>query len=117
MLYLCRTLSTEKGMKIHRTEMKCLDNSKDQQQRSVQADQMSGNHGQIQNHITREIHASDPDEEFRQILNAKSQKIAMGCMYAQHPQYCSSYVWKLSSEQQREVRVQQSLAVDVTCRP
>ncbi|GFN89042.1 ribonuclease hi [Plakobranchus ocellatus] len=39
--YLCncrRRISIEKGMKIHRTKMKCVDNSKDQQQGSAQSD-------------------------------------------------------------------------------
>ncbi|GFO37206.1 reverse transcriptase [Plakobranchus ocellatus] len=70
-----RRFSTEKGMKIHRTKMKCLDNPKNRQQRSTQADETSENKGQVQNHSAEEIHASDPDEEFRQILCAKSQKI------------------------------------------
>ncbi|GFO09934.1 reverse transcriptase [Plakobranchus ocellatus] len=72
--YLCicgRRFCTEKGMKIHRTKMKCLDNSKDHQQRSAQADKTSESQGLEQNHSTEEIQASDPDEKFRQLLNAK----------------------------------------------
>ncbi|GFO22261.1 hypothetical protein PoB_004876600 [Plakobranchus ocellatus] len=34
-------LSTEKGITIYRTKMKCLDNSMDQQRRSAQADKTS----------------------------------------------------------------------------
>ncbi|GFN80458.1 reverse transcriptase [Plakobranchus ocellatus] len=62
-------------MKIHRTKMKCLNNSKGQQQGSAQADKTLENQGQVENHSAEEIHASDPDEEFRRLFNAKSQKI------------------------------------------
>ncbi|GFO45238.1 transmembrane protein 2-like [Plakobranchus ocellatus] len=49
-------------------------NSNDQQQRSAQSDRTSENQGQIQNHSAEESYASDPDNEFRQLLNAKSPK-------------------------------------------
>ncbi|GFO26818.1 retrovirus-related pol polyprotein from transposon 297 [Plakobranchus ocellatus] len=39
-----------------------------------QADKTSENQGQVQNYRAEEIHTSDPDEEFRQPLKAKSQK-------------------------------------------
>ncbi|GFN83884.1 reverse transcriptase [Plakobranchus ocellatus] len=51
------------------------DHSKDRLQRSAQSDRTSENQGQIQNHSAEEIHASDPDEELWQLLNANSQKI------------------------------------------
>ncbi|GFN77912.1 reverse transcriptase [Plakobranchus ocellatus] len=41
-----KRFSTEKGMKIHSTKMKCVDKSKDRQQRSAQSDRMSENIGQ-----------------------------------------------------------------------
>ncbi|GFO47353.1 reverse transcriptase [Plakobranchus ocellatus] len=72
--YTCicgRRFSTEKGMKIHKTKMKCLDT-----QRTGSSALFSQiNQGQVQNHSAEEIHASDPDDEFRQLLDAKSQKI------------------------------------------
>ncbi|GFN82157.1 hypothetical protein PoB_000866300 [Plakobranchus ocellatus] len=56
-------------------KVKCLGNSKDQQQRSAQEDKSSKNQGQVQNQSAEEIHAFDPDEDIRKILNAKSQEI------------------------------------------
>ncbi|GFN76685.1 reverse transcriptase [Plakobranchus ocellatus] len=68
-----RRFSTEKGMKIHRIQMKYLDNSKNRQQRSAQADKTLENQGQVQNHSAEKIHASDPEAKFRQISKAKIQ--------------------------------------------
>ncbi|GFO47321.1 reverse transcriptase [Plakobranchus ocellatus] len=68
-----RRFSTEKNIKIHKT--KCLDISKNQQQRSVQADKKSENQSQAQNCSAEEIHFSGPDEKFRHSLNSKSQRI------------------------------------------
>ncbi|GFO46650.1 reverse transcriptase [Plakobranchus ocellatus] len=45
-----RQFSTEKTMKIHRTKIKFLDNSKDQQERSAQADKTLENQGQSLHH-------------------------------------------------------------------
>ena len=70
-----RRFTTEKGMKIHRTKMSCLNASTNQQQRTAQAGKTSENQSQNQNHIAEEIHAQESDEEFRQLINAKRQKI------------------------------------------
>ena len=40
-----------------------------------QADQTSENQNQVQNHSAEDIHAEDSDEEFRQLINAKLQRI------------------------------------------
>ena len=69
-----RRFTTESGMKIHRT-MGCLNDSTIQQQRTTQADQTSENQSQVQNHIDEEIHAEESHEEFRQLINAKRQRI------------------------------------------
>ncbi|GFO14282.1 hypothetical protein PoB_004078700 [Plakobranchus ocellatus] len=47
-------------MNIDRAKMKCLDNSKEQQQRSAQLDKMWENQGQVQNYSAEEICFSDP---------------------------------------------------------
>ena len=76
--YLCvcgRRFTTERGMKIHRTKMGCLNASTIQQQRTAQAGKTSENQSQVQNHSAEEIHAEQSDEEFRQLINAKRQKI------------------------------------------
>ena len=69
-----RRFTTERGMKIHRTKMGCL-NASNQQQLTAQAGKTSENQSQVQNHSAEEIHAEDCDEEFRQLINAKRQKI------------------------------------------
>ncbi|GFN91506.1 reverse transcriptase [Plakobranchus ocellatus] len=51
------------GMKVYSTKKKYLDNSKDQQQRSAQADKMPVNQGQVQNHSAEENQVSYPDED------------------------------------------------------
>ena len=55
--------------------MGCLNASTIQQQRTAQAGKTSGNQSQVQNHSAEEIHAEESDEEFRQLINAKRQKI------------------------------------------
>ena len=55
--------------------MGCLNASTIQQQCTTQADQKSENQSQVQNHIDEEIHAEESDEEFRQLINAKRQRI------------------------------------------
>ena len=55
--------------------MKCLDDPQNQQQRSAQVDKTLENQSLVQNHSAEENHAVDSDEEFRQLLNEKSQKI------------------------------------------
>ena len=70
-----RRFTTERGMKIHRTKMGCLNASTNQQQRTAQAGKTSENQSQVQNHSFEEIHAEDSDEEFRKLINAKRQKI------------------------------------------
>ena len=70
-----KRFTTERGMKIHRTKMGCLNASTNQQQRTAQAGKTSENQSQVQNHSAEEIHAEESDEEFRQLINAKRQKI------------------------------------------
>ena len=70
-----RRFTTERRMKIHRTKIGCLNASANQQQRTAQADKTSENQSQVQNHSAEEFHAEESDEEFRQLINAKSQKI------------------------------------------
>ena len=70
-----RRFTTERGMKIHRSKMGCLNASSNQQQRTAQADKTSENQSQVQYHSAEEIHAEEFDEEFRQLINAKRQKI------------------------------------------
>ncbi|GFN98102.1 reverse transcriptase [Plakobranchus ocellatus] len=78
-LCICGTnLSTKKGMKIHWTKVKCLDNSKNQQQCSVQADKTLENQGEVQNISDAEIYASDLDMEFKQLLDAKIRESYCG---------------------------------------
>ena len=55
--------------------MGCLNASTNQQQRTAQAGKTSENQSQVQNHSAEEIHAEESDEEFRQLINAKRQKI------------------------------------------
>ena len=69
-----RRFTTERGMKIHRTKMGCLNASTNQQQRTAQAGKTLENQSQVQNSAD-EIHAEESDEEFRQLINAKRQKI------------------------------------------
>ena len=69
--YICgRRFTTERWMKIHRTQMGWLNASTIQQQRTAQADQTSENQSQVQNHS-----AEESDEPFRQLINAKCQRI------------------------------------------
>ena len=70
-----RRFTTERGMKIHKTKMGCLNASTNQQQRTAQAGKTSENQSQVQNHSAEEIHAEESDEEFRQLINVKRQKI------------------------------------------
>ena len=70
-----RRFTTETGMKIHRTKMGCLNASTNQQNRIAQAGKTSENQSQVQNHSAGEILAEEPDEEFRQLINANRQKI------------------------------------------
>ena len=42
---------------------------------SAQPTKTSENQSQVQNHSAEEIHAEESDEEFRQLINAKLQKI------------------------------------------
>ena len=70
-----RRFTTERWMKIHRTKMGCLKASPNQQQRTAQAGKTSENQSQVQNHSAEEIHAEESDEESRQVINAKGQKI------------------------------------------
>ena len=49
--------------------------STNQQQRTAQAGKTSENQSQVQNHSAEEIHAEESGEEFRQLINAKRQKI------------------------------------------
>ena len=65
-----RRFTTERGMKIHRNKMGCLIASTNQQQRTSQVGKTSENQSQIQNHS-----AEESDEEFRQLINTKLQKI------------------------------------------
>ncbi|KAK3735128.1 hypothetical protein RRG08_054480 [Elysia crispata] len=44
-------------------------------QRTAQAGKTLKNQSQVQNHSAEEIHAEESDEEFRQLINAKRQKI------------------------------------------
>ena len=67
--------TTERGIKIHRTKISCLNASTNQRQRNAQAGKTSENQSQVQNHSAGEIHAEESDEEFRQLINAKRQKI------------------------------------------
>ncbi|GFR87272.1 reverse transcriptase [Elysia marginata] len=69
-----RRFASERGMKIHRTKMGCL-NKSFQQQRTALADKTSENQSRAQNHSAKEIQAEDQDEELRQLINAKRQKI------------------------------------------
>ncbi|GFS07705.1 reverse transcriptase [Elysia marginata] len=68
-----RRFASERGMKIHRTKMGCL-NKSFQQQRTALADKTSENQSRAQNHSAKEIQAEDQDEELRQLINAKRQK-------------------------------------------
>ncbi|GFS19837.1 reverse transcriptase [Elysia marginata] len=61
-------------MKIQRTKMGCL-NKSFQQQRTALADKTWENQSRAQNHSAKEIQAEDQDEEIRQLINAKRQKI------------------------------------------
>ncbi|GFR65403.1 reverse transcriptase [Elysia marginata] len=73
--YLCicgRRFASERGMKIHRTKMGCL-NKSFQQQRTALADNTSENQSRAQNYSAKEIQAED--QELRQLINAKRQKI------------------------------------------
>ncbi|GFO12925.1 reverse transcriptase [Plakobranchus ocellatus] len=63
-----RRFFIEKGMKIHKTKMKCLNNSKYRQQRSTQVDKTLENKAKAQNQHAEEIHASDPDDKFSLVL-------------------------------------------------
>ena len=69
-----RRFASERGMKIHRTKMGCL-NTPSQQQRTALADKTSENQSQVQNHSAEEIQAEDQDEELRQLINAKRPRI------------------------------------------
>ncbi|GFR81280.1 reverse transcriptase, partial [Elysia marginata] len=69
-----RRFASERGMKTHRTKMGCL-NKSFQQQRTALADKTSENQSRAQNHSAKEIQAEDQDEELRQLINAKRQKI------------------------------------------
>ena len=42
---------------------------------AAQTDQTSENQSQVQNHSAEDIHAEDKDKEFRQLINAKRQRI------------------------------------------
>ena len=56
--------------------MGCLNALMNQQQRTAQAGKKTlENQSLVQNHSAEEIHAEESDEEFRQLINAKSQKI------------------------------------------
>ena len=57
-------------MKIHMIKMGCLNASTIQQQRTAQADQMSENQSQVQNH-----NAEESEGEFRELINAKRLRI------------------------------------------
>ena len=46
-----------------------------QQQLTAKAGMRSENQGQVENHSAEEIYAEESDEEFRQLINAKRQKI------------------------------------------
>ena len=71
-----RRFTTERGMKIHRTKMGCLNALTNQQQRTAQAGKKTlENQSLVQNHSAEEIHAEESDEEFRQLINTKRQKI------------------------------------------
>ena len=65
-----RRFTTKRGMKIHRTKMGCLNASTNQQQRTAQAGKTPENQSQVQNHS-----AEESDEEFRQLIKAKRQRI------------------------------------------
>ena len=70
-----RRFTAERGMKIHRTKMGCLNASTNQQQRTAQAGRTSENQSHVENHSAEDIYAGESDEEFRQLINAKRQKI------------------------------------------
>ena len=70
-----RRFTTERVIKIHRTKMGCLNASTIKQQRIAQAGKTSENQSQVQNHSAEEIHAEESDEEIKQPINAKRQKI------------------------------------------
>ncbi|GFS09621.1 reverse transcriptase [Elysia marginata] len=55
-----RRFASERGMKIHRTKMGCL-NKSFQQQRTALADKTSENQSRAQNHSAKEIQAEDQD--------------------------------------------------------
>ncbi|GFN97868.1 hypothetical protein PoB_002437400 [Plakobranchus ocellatus] len=52
-LFQLRRFSTEKGMKIHRTRMKCQDKKP---AAAAQADKTTENQGQVQNYSAEEVH-------------------------------------------------------------
>ena len=71
-----RRFTTERGVKIHRTKKGCLNASTIQQQRTAQARSDAGKlKPGSKPQVLKEIHANESDEEFRQLINAKRQRI------------------------------------------
>ena len=66
-----------RGMKIHRTKMKCATPLLNQQQRTAQAGETLENQSQDSNHSAKDIHAEDSDEEFAQACDAKRPKLKL----------------------------------------
>ncbi|GFR89238.1 reverse transcriptase [Elysia marginata] len=69
-----RRFASERGMKIHSTKKRCL-NESFQQQRTALVDKTSENQSRVQNYSAKEIQAEDQDDELRQLINAKRKRI------------------------------------------
>ncbi|GFN80460.1 reverse transcriptase [Plakobranchus ocellatus] len=69
-----RRFATERGMKIHRTKMGCL-NMSSQQQRTAIADKTLENQSQVQNHSAKEIQAENRDDVPRHPSSDERHKI------------------------------------------
>ena len=70
-----KRFSSQRGMKIHRTKMRCMSSSMNHEQRTASADKTSEDQGQVENHSAEDIQAYGTDEELVNLVDAKRQRI------------------------------------------
>ncbi|GFR94756.1 reverse transcriptase [Elysia marginata] len=82
-----RRFASERGMKIHRTKMGCL-NKSFQQQRTALADKTSENQIRAQNHSAKEIQAEDQEK-----YDSSSTLSVKRSISQQQLQWSSGKIW------------------------